>query len=282
MLVEKSPSEVQKLVRQQQAAGSVVGVVPTMGALHQGHLSLVEAARRECDFVITTIFVNPTQFGPNEDFERYPRTLQQDLNLCEQAGTDLVFTPETSTMYPDQAATEVRVRGLTETLEGQIRPGHFDGVTTIVAKLFNVTTPDLAYFGQKDYQQQLILRRMATDLNWNLKIVTCPIVRESDGLAMSSRNRYLSTDDRQRALVLHESLELAVSLAANSDDSPLRIAEQMQELISSRQGVSLDYAVIVDCDSLQPLTERQPSAVALVAARLGSTRLIDNQILQFR
>lgn len=253
-----------------------------MGALHAGHVSLVEAARASCDFVVATIFVNPTQFGPNEDFGRYPRTLEDDLSRCKNADADLVFTPDTSDMYLPDAETTVRLNKLTTKLEGAMRPGHFDGVTTIVAKLFNVTVPDRAYFGQKDYQQQLVIKRMVRDLDWGIEVVTCPIIREPDGLAMSSRNRYLSPDDRQRALVLQRALRFAADRAENSVDSAAEIQAQMQQMISSTDGVELDYAVIVDSETLENVDDRPATATALVAAKLGKTRLIDNQILRFR
>ncbi|MEZ6059822.1 MAG: pantoate--beta-alanine ligase [Planctomycetaceae bacterium] len=281
MLVECSPAKTRQLLMARKKEGATVGVVPTMGALHQGHLNLIDAAATDCDFVVATIFVNPTQFGPNEDFKRYPRTLQSDLQLCEKAGADLVFTPDTADMYSSDAATSVHVSRLTEVLEGALRPGHFDGVTTVVAKLFNITVPDKAFFGQKDYQQQLIVRRMIADLNWGIEIVTCPTVRESDGLAMSSRNRYLSADQRQQALVLSRSLELAEMLAAECGNLPNDIAAKMQQLVQESHGVQLDYAVVVDCETLQTLSHRPSQAVALIAAKLGTTRLIDNAILRF-
>ena len=253
-----------------------------MGALHVGHVSLMDAARSECDFVIASIFVNPLQFGPNEDFERYPRTLEQDLEKCENAGVDLVFTPATAQMFAPGAESIVSLAGLTRQLEGRHRPDHFDGVTTVVAKLFNIILPDQAYFGQKDYQQQLVIRRMVSDLNWDLEIVTCPIVREDDGLAMSSRNRYLSPDDRASSLILFRALSTAQNLARTGSESPDAIARRMQQLMADVPGVEPDYAVVVDCDTLEPLVERPERAVALVAARVGKTRLIDNQILRFR
>lgn len=252
-----------------------------MGALHAGHVSLIDAARTECRFVVATIFVNPTQFGPNEDFEKYPRTLDDDLTKCRAAGADLVFIPERGQMYQANAQSSVRVSELTTMLEGAERPTHFDGVTTIVAKLFNITLPNRAYFGQKDYQQQLIIRQMVRDLDWDIEIITCPIVRESDGLAMSSRNRYLSKDDRQRALVIHSSLLYAQKQAAQGKDSCSGIEAELSRRISDTDGVELDYAVIADVESLQPVSGRPSSAVALVAVRVGETRLLDNQILRF-
>ena len=276
MLVECNPSKVRSAANNARRQGATVAVVPTMGALHAGHISLVEAATSDCDFVIATIFVNPTQFAPNEDFDAYPRTLDDDLAKCQAAGVDLVFTPETSVMYDDQAQTVVSVSELTQTLEGATRPEHFDGVTTIVAKLLNICVPDVAYFGQKDFQQQLVIRRMVHDLNMGVDIVTCPIVREPDGLAMSSRNRYLSADERERALVLHR----ALSAAASTDGSPhaADIQAELQNTIRAQEGVDLDYAVIVDRDTLRSATTTE-NAVALVAARVGTTRLIDNELL---
>ncbi|MCL4110321.1 UNVERIFIED_CONTAM: hypothetical protein GTU68_006598 [Idotea baltica] len=247
-----------------------------MGALHQGHISLVETAAAECDFVVTTIFVNPTQFGPNEDFDKYPRTLEDDLAKCKAAGADLVFVPDVAIMYPKGSETTVRVAGPTEVLEGAHRPGHFDGVTTIVAKLFHVTEPDKAFFGQKDFQQQLVIRRMVEDLNWALEIVMCPTVREADGLAMSSRNRYLSAAERQTAVQISAALREAEQASTTADAVP------------SVDGLELDYAVVVDSETLQPISNQdalvanRSPAVALIAAKVGATRLIDNQILGFR
>ena len=281
MLVHSAASEVRNAVRRQRRAGYSVGVVPTMGALHAGHVSLIEAARRKSDFVVATIFVNPTQFGPHEDFDKYPRTLDADLDKCRLAGADLVFTPEVSAMYEGDAETIVRVTKTTQVLEGEKRPEHFQGVTTIVAKLFHITEPDQAYFGQKDYQQQLVIRRMVRDLDWGIQIVTCPIIREADGLAMSSRNRYLSADDRQRALVLSQSLQRAAALA-EEDRSPAEIEAEMQARISSVPGVVLDYAVVRDAETLLTPAAGCPQAVALGAARVGDTRLVDNQILRVR
>lgn len=282
MQVEPSPVETHRLVRAARLAGKSIGCVPTMGALHPGHVSLVERARRECDFVVATIFVNPTQFGPNEDFSKYPRTLDADLAMCREAGADLVFTPMTDAMYSPAAQTIVRVSKLASVLEGAHRPGHFDGVSTVVTKLFNISEPNRAYFGQKDYQQQLIIRQMVEDLNQPVEIVTCPIIRESDGLAMSSRNRYLSPDERRQAGQLSAALRLAKSLAMESNLPPAAIAQQMNQHLLNSGGIDVQYAVIVDERTLEPFEERQPTGVALIAARVGTTRLIDNEILQFR
>ena len=282
MLVESSPSDTRRLVQKKRQRGLRIGCVPTMGALHQGHVSLIERARKECDFVVGTIFVNPTQFGPNEDFSKYPRTLEADLEMCRKAGADLVFTPQTGAMYSADAQTTVRVTQLASVLEGAHRPGHFDGVSTVVTKLFNIAQPDKAYFGQKDYQQQLIIRRMVEDLDQPVEIVTCPIIRETDGLAMSSRNRYLSTEERTRALQISHALRMAQELAEKSLLSPEEIAGRMVAHLESIAGIELQYAVIADSQTLEPLKDHKGQGVALIAARVGTTRLIDNEVLQFR
>ena len=282
MIVESSLTETRRIVRAARQQGRSVGCVPTMGALHKGHVSLIENARKDCDFIVATIFINPTQFGPNEDFTRYPRTLDADLELCREAGADLIFTPPVSAMYAESAQTIVRVTRMAQVLEGAHRPGHFDGVSTVVTKLFNVTEPDRAYFGQKDFQQQLIIRQMVLDLDEPVEIITCPTIREADGLAMSSRNRFLSVDERQRASQLFHTLKLAESLAAESTLTPPEIAQQMTNHLKSVNGIDVQYAVIADSATLECLAERSDFAVALVAAKVGSTRLIDNQILRFR
>lgn len=282
MLTESTPQGVLRLVREARIGGRRIGVVPTMGALHVGHVSLVQQARRDCDFVVATVFVNPTQFGPNEDFSRYPRTLESDLTLCREAGADVVFVPTVADMYGTGAQTIVRVEPLATLWEGAHRPGHFDGVSTVVAKLFNLTDPDLAYFGQKDFQQQLIIRRMAADLNFPVEVVTCPIIREPDGLAMSSRNRYLSEPDRIRAGQLYQALLLGQRLASEPQVTPSEISQQMRQHLESVGGIDVSYAVVVDAETLMALQERSDTAVALIAAWVGTTRLIDNLRLQFR
>lgn len=283
MQIYSAPRDVHSAVRKARRQGLTVGCVPTMGALHAGHASLIERARQECSCVVATIFVNPTQFGPNEDFSRYPRTLDADLQLCKQAGADIVFTPSVPDMYSPSAETIVRVTSLSTTLEGAHRPGHFDGVTTVVSKLFLITEPDRAYFGQKDFQQQLIIRRMVRDLNFPLEIITCPIVREPDGLAMSSRNRYLSPQERQTATAISQALWFAESLAALPEKIPADVAHALAERLNAVPGLELQYAILADPDSLAeiPPATRTPTAVALVAARVGTTRLLDNHILRF-
>jgi pantoate--beta-alanine ligase len=283
MLVKSAPQQILAAVRSARREGKTIGCVPTMGALHPGHASLIHRARSECGFVVATIFVNPTQFGPNEDFNRYPRTLEADLEICRAAGADLVFTPNVAEMYASDAETIVRVTQLSTTFEGAHRPGHFDGVTTVVSKLFLITEPDFAYFGQKDFQQQLIIRRMVRDLNFPVQIVTCPIIREPDGLAMSSRNRYLSPVERETARALSQALATAQQLARNPSQTPQTVEWQLQQQLSSTPGLELQYASVVHPETLATLTHspRNTPAVALIAARVGTTRLLDNQLLDF-
>src|SRR5262245_50334415 len=257
-----------------------VGLGPTMGALHAGHLSLMDAARRECDFVVVSIFVNPTQFGPNEDFSRYPRSLEADLKLCGEVGVDVVFRPAVETMYPDGYATFVDVTGLSELLEGKFRPGHFRGVTTIVLKLLHVIPADLAFFGQKDYQQQTIIRRMCGELNLPVEIRVCPTVREPDGLALSSRNVYLSGEERRSALVLPRCLQLAEERLAGGARDLAGVRAEMFDLLTKTSRVRAEYATLIHPETLEEVAETMPRLVAVVAARVGTTRLIDNRIIE--
>ena len=269
--------DVRSAVRAAQQSGLTVGFVPTMGALHAGHLSLVAAARQQHRFVVASIFVNPTQFGPQEDLARYPRPRDKDLEMCAAAGVDVVFYPAVDEMYPAGACTYVSVEGLTTLWEGAIRPGHFRGVTTIVTKLFLIVPADAAYFGQKDYQQQAVIRQMAQDLNLPIRIETCPTLRDPDGLAMSSRNAYLSPAERQAGLCLSRALRRGRELYAGGA-SPQEIREEMQRLITHEPLVQLDYATVVHPATLVEADERLPEVVGLVACRVGSTRLIDNDI----
>jgi len=282
MDVIASPKQTQDQIRKLRGSGESIGVVPTMGALHAGHLSLVEAARAQCDIVVVTIFVNPTQFAPGEDFEQYPRTLEADLKLCRQSQADIVFTPSADEMYSVNSQTSVVVSKMTQILEGASRPTHFDGVTTIVAKLFNITSPDRAYFGQKDFQQQLVIRRMVTDLDFPVEVVTCPIIRDSDGLAMSSRNRYLSTTERQQALAINQSLEETEQLATSGKHTAAELQTRLNDLLITADGIDLDYATIADAATLLPANSDCEELVAMVAARVGTTRLIDNRVFQIR
>lgn len=272
--------ELRAIVRGVRLSGKRIGCVPTMGALHAGHLSLVEAARRDTAFVVVTVFVNPTQFGPDEDLHRYPRPFEDDLAKCRAAGVDLVFYPNVETVYPRENGAIVEVPELSSLFEGVDRAGHFCGVTTVVLKLLNMVLPDVAYFGQKDYQQQLVIRRMVEDLHIPVEITTCPIVREEDGLALSSRNAYLSPEDRQTGLALSQSLDLAKRLCTSEGKSPREAREQMVEYLKSFAGLELRYATIADPHSLEELDELKSEMVALVAARVGTTRLIDNVLIQ--
>lgn len=271
--------ELRQRVKTARQGGAVIGFVPTMGALHAGHVSLVEAARLDCDFVVVSIFVNPTQFGPNEDFEKYPRVLEQDLEKCQTAGADLVWTPTKEMMYPPHFSSYVEVESLTETLEGTTRPHHFRGVTTVVTKLLLSCLPDIAYFGAKDYQQQAIVRRMCLDLNIPVEIKTCPIIRDEDGLALSSRNTYLSAEERASALSLSRALNLAEERIAAGETDLERIKTEMRALLAGTPLIKLDYATIVDSATLEEISAPQSQMVALIAAWSGATRLIDNREL---
>lgn len=261
------------------ARGVRVGFVPTMGALHAGHRSLIEAARRECGFVVVSIFVNPTQFAPHEDLAKYPRPLDADRRLAGAAGADLVFVPSVETIYPAGFSTFVTVEGLSSALEGKARPTHFRGVTTVVLKLFQMVPADVSYFGQKDYQQQTIIRKMVAELNLPIQISVCPTVRESDGLALSSRNVYLSPDERHAALALHRSLTTARELLLRGERDLALIRRQMLATLTQTAGVQPDYATLADPDTLEEVAEPRPRLVALVAARVGLTRLIDNIVI---
>ena len=259
--------------------GKRLGFVPTMGALHEGHLSLVQAARASCDAVAASIFVNPAQFGPNEDLTKYPRSYDGDRELLESEGVALLFAPSVEEMYPAGAASWVTVEGLSSKLDGRSRPGHFRGVTTVVAKLFHIVEPDAAFFGQKDAAQVAIVRRMVRDLNFPMEIVACPIVREADGLAMSSRNAYLDPQQRRQAILLHRSLmRVKKSWEAGVRDAAKLLATGREEF-AGEKSVRLDYLEIVDPDSLDPVESVAGGALVAVAAFVGPTRLIDNILL---
>jgi len=275
--VEQDPARMREAVRAAQSAGRRVGFVPTMGALHAGHASLVAQARDECDDVAVSIFVNPTQFAPHEDFDRYPRNLSADLALLAEHGARWVFAPEAAAIYPPGDATRIVVGGPAQRFEGAARPGHFDGVATVVCRLFQIVPADVAYFGAKDWQQTVVVRRMARDLALPIDIVVCPTVREADGLALSSRNAYLAAEDRCRAPALHASLARAAELW--SDGTAADEIERQMRAVLAAHGVACDYATVVDRDSLEPVADPRLGAVALVAGRLGATRLIDNCLL---
>ena len=280
-VVESIP-EIRREVAEARRRGRSIAFVPTMGALHEGHARLIEAAASPDRLVVVSIFVNPTQFGPGEDFTRYPRTFDADLAVCGRSGADVVFAPEVATLYPPgPPSTFVEVPGLSDVLEGASRPGHFRGVATVVLKLFGIVGPDVALFGQKDYQQQLILRRMVADLDVPVRIETVPTVREPDGLAMSSRNRYLGPEDRRAAVVLSRALRQAAEAVASGERSADRVRQEIARTIRSEPRATLDYAEIADAATLEPLARLDAArpAVALVAARVGPARLIDNAAL---
>lgn len=273
-----SADELRREVAIARGAGKTIGLVPTMGALHAGHLSLVDAARRECGLTVVTIFVNPTQFGPGEDFSRYPRTLEADIELLARHGAPLVFVPPTETMYGPAHAAYVEVGGPALRLEGQFRPGHFRGVATIVLKLFHLVMPDRVYFGRKDYQQSLVVRRMTSDFELPIQIEVCPTIREPDGLALSSRNRYLTPDERRRALAISQSLRLAAQLTRAGTRDAVTIVARMRKMLADAE-LNVDYVSLADPETLDEVDQVDRPTVALVAARVGNTRLIDNEII---
>ncbi len=282
-IVVSTVAELRQAVAVARAHGKRVGLVPTMGALHEGHLSLVRASQAECPLTVVTIFVNPSQFGPGEDFQRYPRTLQADLDALRSCGGEiLVFVPAADGVYPPGYATWVEVGDVTELWEGQCRPGHFRGVATIVLKLFNMAGADVAYFGQKDYQQALVIRRMVDDLNVPIEVHVCPTVREPDGLAMSSRNAYLDPEARQHALALWKSLRLAEELVQQGQRDAAAIRERMRELIQTAPDAHIDYIALADPETLAPVQQIEGQTLAALAVRIGGTRLIDNLLLDPR
>jgi len=260
-------------------AGKRTGFVPTMGALHEGHLSLVRVARAATDVVVASIFVNPTQFGPNEDLAKYPRSFERDCQMLEREGVECVFAPSVEEMYPAGAVTWVTVEGMSEKLDGRSRPGHFRGVTTVVSKLFHIVEPDRAFFGQKDAAQVAIIRRMVRDLNLPVEIVVCPILREADGLAMSSRNAYLDPEQRRQALVLHRSLMRVQHMAEAGEQDASRLIAAGRETFAHEPGVRLDYLEIVDPATLDPMADISAGVLVAVAAYVGTTRLIDNVLI---
>ena len=270
-------SEARAAVRSQHAKR--LGLVPTMGALHEGHLSLVRAAKAQCDAVAVSIFVNPTQFGPTEDLSKYPRQFDRDCRLLEKEGVDILFAPPVEEIYPNGAVTWVLVEGLSEKLDGRSRPGHFRGVTTIVAKLFHILEPEAAFFGQKDAAQLAVIRRMVQELNFRVEIVACPIVREPDGLAMSSRNAYLNPEERGRALVLQRSLQRAQQEFQAGERMAAKLISAAKDVLAREPHVALDYLEIVDPDTLDPVERISQTTLVAVAAYIGSTRLIDNIVI---
>jgi pantoate--beta-alanine ligase len=279
MKICKTIEEMRSASRDARREGKRFGFVPTMGALHEGHLSLVRAARAKSDVVAVSIFVNPLQFGPTEDLAKYPRSFERDRELLEKEAVDIVFAPQPEEMYPQGGVTYVTVEGLSEKLCGRSRPGHFRGVTTVVAKLFHIVEPDLAFFGQKDAAQATIIRRMVRDLNLPVEIVVCPIVREPGGLAMSSRNVYLSPEERKAALVLSRSLTETKDRFDQGERNARKLIAAGKQVMAQESRVRLDYFEMVDPDTLDPVLEVTRSALVAIAALVGNTRLIDNILL---
>ena len=276
----RTVSWMKESARLARAENKIVGLVPTMGALHAGHMALVERAKRECTQVITSIFVNPTQFGPKEDLAKYPRTFESDAQKLAAAGVDAIFAPQPADIYPPNFRTYVNVEGLSDRLEGRSRPGHFRGVATVVLKLFEIVQPTYAYFGRKDAQQVRVISQMSRDLNLDVEIVTCPIVREPDGLALSSRNVYLTPNERKSALVLNRALTAARDeLQAGTRDT-LSLQSTIQKIFAAEPPAALDYAEIVDADTFEPVARIAKPAYILLAATIGKTRLIDNLYIE--
>jgi pantoate--beta-alanine ligase len=280
MKILSSATDARSAVRAAKQQGKVVGFVPTMGALHAGHISLVKAAKSRCDFVAVSIFVNPTQFGPNEDLARYPRTLEADREKLQEEGVDLLFAPSVEEMYPAGAVSFVMVQGISDRLDGRSRPGHFHGVSTVVAKLFNIVEPNVAFFGQKDAAQAAIIKRMVRDLMFPVEIVVQPIVREADGLALSSRNVYLSPQERAQALVLSRSLGEVEARYRAGERNSAKLIEIGRKAFASEPTVRVDYIEVVDPETLEAVPSAEAGSLVAVAAFVGATRLIDNLVLE--
>ncbi|MDD3652699.1 MAG: pantoate--beta-alanine ligase [Desulfotomaculaceae bacterium] len=279
MFIFNTVDEIREFVRSVRASGQKIGFVPTMGYLHEGHLELMRWAKRHCDIVVISIFVNPTQFGPQEDFDKYPRDLERDAQMAESVGVDAIFKPSVAEMYPSGYCTYVDVERITEKLCGQSRPGHFRGVATVVTKLFNIINPDQAFFGQKDAQQALVIRRMVADLNMSMEVVTVPTVREPDGLAMSSRNVYLTPEQRQAALVLRKGLRIAEDAVAAGQRDTFAIRQLVVDTIVAEPLAEIDYVDIYSYPELEPVTKMSGPVLLALAVKIGRTRLIDNIIL---
>lgn len=280
MRVIETISDMKAVTRSNRDLGKTIGFVPTMGYLHEGHLSLMKRSVAGNDFTVISIFVNPTQFGPNEDFEKYPRDIERDFRLAESVGVDVVFAPSVAEMYPDNYKTYVEVEDITNVLCGLSRPGHFRGVTTVVNKLFNIVEPNKAYFGQKDAQQVVVLKKMVRDLNMNLEIVTCPIIRESDGLAMSSRNVYLDKEERMAALILSKSLFEVEEMIKQGEKSREKVVKYLKDRIKSEKLADIDYVEVVSTDGLGQAEKLEGSILVALAVKFGKTRLIDNIVVE--
>jgi pantoate--beta-alanine ligase len=282
MSIVKNISELREIIKKIKRKRKIVGFVPTMGALHLGHLSLIRKAKKEADFVVVSIFVNPTQFGPNEDYKRYPRPFKKDKEILEKEKVDLLFYPSVKTMYSKDFSTYVEEVSLSKVLCGKFRPGHFKGVCTVVAKLFNIVAPNIAYFGQKDYQQARIIKRMVRDLNFPVKIKVLPIVREKDGLALSSRNSYLSLQERKDALCLYKALNKAKELIEKGEREVKLIKREMKKIIKKVKYTKIDYIEIVDADNLREIERIKGKILIALAVWIGKARLIDNFILNVK
>ncbi len=278
--VTRTPAEVKEVIKEWKKQGYSIGLVPTMGYLHEGHGSLIKKAVEENDKVMVSVFVNPIQFGPNEDLETYPRDFDADLKMIESLGADMVFHPEPSDMYASDFSTTVSVAGVSENLCGAKRPGHFNGVCTVVTKLFNLSEADRAYFGQKDAQQLAVVRRMVRDLNVNIEIIGCPIIREDDGLAKSSRNTYLSSEERQAATVLNKALIAGKQMVEEGEKSALAVKTRIEDIISKEPHAKIDYVEITDWNSIEPVDIIDGSILCAIAVYIGNTRLIDNFIYE--
>ena len=276
MEVAKTIEEIRNMIKAARSEDRKIGLVPTMGALHVGHISLIEAAVKACDYVAVSIFVNPTQFCPGEDFEKYPRPMEADLEICRKAGVDVVFAPAPREMYPAENLAWVDVEKLTEPLCGRSRPGHFRGVTTVCAKLFNIVAPDAAYFGQKDGQQAIVIRRMAADLNMPLEIVICPTVREPNGLAISSRNQYLSAQQKKDAATIYKSLQECRRMIEAGRTETRQIIAEMLKILQQVPSIEIEYVSIVDAETLESIAKIAGKVLAAVAVKIGPARLIDN------
>ncbi len=277
--IKSSPIEIRNQVKEWRRQGLTVGLVPTMGYLHEGHQSLIKKSVEQNDKTVVSVFVNPIQFGPNEDLATYPRDLDRDARLCEETGADLIFHPEPSDMYEDDFCTFVDMDRVTKNLCGKTRPTHFRGVCTVCSKLFHIVGPDRAYFGQKDAQQLAVIRRMVRDLNFDLEIVGCPIIREDDGLAKSSRNTYLSPQEREAATVLHKALMIGRKAIEDGENNTTIVKELIRQTIEAEPLSKIDYVEIVDFDSIEPIDEIRQNTLIAVAVYIGSTRLIDNEII---
>jgi len=275
----RSPKEITSISRGLRKKGKSVGFVPTMGCLHEGHLSLIKKARSENDIVVVSIFINPTQFGPKEDFKKYPRNIKRDSRLAKSAGCDIIFYPDTKFMYPKGCSTFVEVEGLAEFMCGASRPTHFRGVTTVCSKLFNIVEPDIAYFGQKDYQQAIMIKKMVSDLNMDPKIKLLPIIREKSGLAMSSRNNYLTELQKKDAAVLYQALKKAKAMIRSGQKHTYRIKAVMESMILKKENFKVDYITIADPDTLKEKNKIDSKVLVALAVRLNRTRLIDNMLI---